>query len=55
MIQAREYDYKYYFEGTDKLEHIKLKVKKSEPVGVQNPTGPDFFTFTCQCLQNNIN
>ncbi len=28
MIQAREYDYKYYFEGTGKLEHIKLKVKK---------------------------
>ncbi len=34
MIQAREYDYKYYFEGTGKLEHIKLKVKKSGPVGV---------------------
>ncbi len=34
MIQAREYDYEYYFEGTGKLEHIKLKVKKSRPVGV---------------------
>ena len=33
MIQAREYE--YYFEGTGKLEHIKLKVKKSGPI-------PDF-------------
>ncbi len=53
MIQAREYDYKYYFEGTGKLEHIKLKnqdLSGFEPQttrfpGEDSTTEPHSFTW----------